>query len=254
MHLLLVLLFQFPPVAFLVPEWFDPEVDKTKVSRIESGGIVLYAENLSVNGRHMIFDIEIINNTEQAVEFDCGAMFYIATDIPFPTGEDMARVREFEGGLARHFPLSEGEVINHLRNEVKSRRTVNLLLGLVSMGLVIYDAANDAKDIHSEWSHSKARASYRRDLVVGAGLAAADAMQYVNRTESLEKRADIHYLGQDILRSGKLAPGQSVRGVIYFESVSNKFTRLIIPVGNTDYSFDFRQASWEDMKSLQSLR
>jgi hypothetical protein len=72
------------------------------------------------------------------------------------------------------------------------------------------------------------------------GLAAMDMAQQVTFTTAEKKGEDLYFLQEEILRPEILPSGGSCRGKVFFPKSGGQYFKLIIPVGNTEYAFDYR--------------
>jgi hypothetical protein len=252
MYLFLFFTFLASTSDFLVPAWFDPKIDKTTTAKIESDGILILATNIMADDRYSMFDIEITNKTKNALPVDCAVMYILTTKEPFPEGLDAKENAEFENRISKRYRLSE-DAIKGLNNKSDNGlKDAGLVLNIISAGLLLFDAVADVSDHHSEWTPSRARLSLGRDLAVATSLVAADVVNHINAYSSIENRRFLPAL--ELLNNRILKPGESVRGVIYFPSGGLEFSRLIIPIGNTDFTFDFRRATREDEQAILRFR
>jgi hypothetical protein len=239
----------------LVPAWFDPEVHSSKDSRMDFDGLTIITENLEVNDQHLVFDVEIRNHTTHPVHVKPEVMYYLGSEVPFPPETRDHSGSSFESNLKKNLAIGEKEVGNQLGNKIKAQRRTGILLGILSAGLMIYDVAMDAKDFNSgEWTAKKANNAVLRDVVTMASLTAMDVVQQQSAMTAQVKGADLFYLPDEILRSNLLAPGASCRGKVFFPSTKDKYIKVIIPIDNTEYAFEYRWAEAEDMRKLQRVR
>ena len=238
----------------MVPAWFDPEVHTGKSSRMEFDGLTLITECLETNDQHLVFDIEIHNEGHQPLLIDPGKVYYLGSDVPFPPETFHQSGTHFESGLTRHQALSEEGVAGQLEKKIKARRRTGILMGILSAGLVIYDVAMDAKDLNSgEWTSGKANRAMVRDVVTMASLTAMDVAQQQSAVTAEKNGADLYYLPEEILRPRVLAHGESCRGKVFLPVARTRFIKLIVPIENTEYAFDYRWADAEDMRKLRKV-
>jgi len=237
---------------YLVPAWFDPEEHSVKYSRMEYEGILFYTEHLEVNDQHLVFDIEIRNQRSYPVDIKPEKMYYLGSNVSFPPETKTESGSGFESKLVKQFTVSEKGVAGQFEQKMKAQRRTSILMGVLSAGLMIYDAAMDAKDFNSgDWTPKKIRNANTRDLVTIAGIAAADVVHQTSVVTAEMKREDLFYLPEEILRETRLQPGESCRGKVFFPTSKDKYIKLIIPVEYTEYAFDFRWADYEDQKVLR---
>jgi len=239
----------------LVPAWFDPEDQPFKSSRMEYEGLTLVTENLENNDQHLVFDVEIRNEGDQPVYIDPADFYYLESEEPFPPETLYQPDSHFESGLKKKQALSEAEVGRQFEEEIKGKRRTGLILGILSAGLVIYDVAMDAKDFNSgEWSAGKANRAMVRDVVTMASLTAMDVAQQQSAITFEKKGADLYYLPEEILHSQVLDPGEFSRGKVFLPGTRDKFIKLVIPIADTEYAFDYRWAEVEELRKLQRIR
>jgi hypothetical protein len=241
--MLIALLFFNVFPRFLVPAWFDPSIDQIKFSRIESGTLIVTVENLEINDDQMIFDIEIINKSQIPVYFDADSIYYIDSS---PSGM-------ISRDPVRNYPSEE-----HLQTEVsmrkmKSARTAGTLLDLFSIGLVIFDAASDMRDMHGEWTPKRARASAARDMITMGGIGVAGLARDHLRYTAWREEENIRALESESLISGPIAPQNVRRGKLHFDNRSSGHLRLVVPLPDGDYIFDFREATPEDYRKITGM-
>jgi hypothetical protein len=249
--MLLFLTFMNFWIRLLVPEWFDPKIDEYAINRANSQGISISVENLLLDDQHIIFDVNITNESPDPVLIDPAAMYYLASNIKFPSDTDPDAILDYEDKFIRNYALSEQQVKGLYTHKIKEQRNKSLLLGILSAGLIVFDIAMDAKDANrTEWNSKTARSANTRKVLTTAGLAAADIMQDQAGYKAWQKSEDLYFLDQEMLKCGELQPGQSIRAKVFFQANNLKHFRLIIPVGNSDYSFDFREAEPEDCRKL----
>lgn len=239
-------------VHFLVPVWFDPAVDTDKYSEAGFNGITIKTENMVITDQHMIFDVRVENNSGNTINVNPDSMYILASDTPFPPDSDYAATRAFEGSLTRHYALEQQDVANRFRENIAKQRRRSTFLGLLGVGLVIFDAAADASDFHHEWSRGRQSAAIARDWITAGGLTAINIMGSRGRESAFYTSQDLHYLDREILKKKTIGTDGSERGKVFFITSDKKYFRLIISAGHTDFSFDFRQATGEDYRRLRN--
>jgi hypothetical protein len=237
---------------YLVPAWFNHEEHSVKYSRMEYDGIQFYTEHLEVNDQHLVFDIEIRNQRPYPVEISPEKIYYLGSNVPFPPETKIKSGSGFESQLEKQFAISERGVADQFEHKMKAQRRNSILMGVLSAGLIVFDAAMDAKDFNSgDWTPKKIRNANTRDLVTIAGIAAADVVHRNSVMTAEMKREDLFFLPEEILKEINLEPGESCRGKVFFPTSRDRYIKLIIPVEYTEYAFDFRWADYEDQKRLK---
>lgn len=239
--LFLSLLFFTCCTRSLVPAWFDKKHNPNRHLYVESDGLTVIVENMEANGLHLVFDVEVINRTPFPVHVLPDRMYCYASDAPFPYGMQDNSSGEYEQGLAKNYAMAEKEVSDHFELMIKKQKRASLAMGLLSAGLIIFDVAMDAKDVNTgEWTKKKADNAMIRDVVTMSSLAVMDMAQQVTYTTAEKKGEDLFFLQDEILRPEVLFSGGSCRGKVFFPKSGGQYYKLIIPVGNTEYAFDFR--------------
>ena len=240
-----------PIINFLVPAWFDPKIDNTRVSHAEADGVAIQVENLVVNDQQMIFDVTIDNNRTGSVPVNPGSIYILGSDKPFPPDSDINLAETFESQLAKHYALDETHVASQFRHKIAAQQTRTAIFGLLGVGLMIWDAAADAGAYHHEWTPHRANGVIFRDWITAAGLTALNLADDQAGQAAGEKSQDLYYLNREILKHQIIPEGGSARGKVFFPSDRHTYYRLIIPAGDTDYTFDFRQATEADYRKLR---
>ena len=54
----------------MVPGWFDSNVNSKKHNWLDYQGIVIVAENIEVNDRQIVFDVEVKNETDHRLRLN----------------------------------------------------------------------------------------------------------------------------------------------------------------------------------------
>ena len=236
---------------YLVPSWYNARVHSDKHDWLEYNGITVLAENLESEDQHLVFDIEIKNETNHRLRFDPADIFYMGSNIPYPPANDHALTSKFESELVKSKAFSEKDVAAYFKKKAKKQRTAGLIAGILSASLVVIDATLDAKDFSSkEWSSKKLKNSNTRDVITFASVAALGIVQEQTAMSASMSQEELHYLPDEILNATEIQPGQSYRGKAYLPLTKDKYIRLIIPLGSNDFSFNFR---WADDRTFRNL-
>jgi hypothetical protein len=225
----------------LVPAWYDTKHSPNRYIRLESDGLTLVVENMEINSQYLVFDVEVMNRTPFPVHVLPERMYCYTSDVPFPVGMQQNASGEYEKGLIKKYAMPEREVAHQIDAMIKKQKRTGLAMGLLSAGLIIFDVAMDAKSVNTgEWTKKKADNALIRDVVTITGLAAADMVQEASFMTAEKKGADLFYLQDEMLRPEILPSGGTCRGKIFFPGSRGKYFKLIIPVGDMEYAFDFR--------------
>jgi hypothetical protein len=247
--LFLIILSSSCSTQILVPGWFDPKVDNKKHNWLDYDGITIVAENLEVNDQHFVFDVEIKNETNYRLRFDPEFVYYLGSNTPYPSHNSQYRV-DFESKLKKRYTLSEDEVARDYERQIRSQKTTNLITGILSAGLLVFDAAmstNISKETSSKFFSQEAI----RSMVTVGGLAAMDIVREQAAMSATDAREDLHFLSREIIDEGVIYPGKTFRGKIFFRTSREKYIRMIIPVESNEFSLDFRWADGKDKRKLK---
>lgn len=228
----------------LVPAWFDPHTDVTKQSLAADERLEVYAENLEVNDRHIVFDVTIVNRNEEPVYVDPEAMRLMVWGMPYAA--EPSAVNQYNG-------LSAGQLRRELEQKVRAANTAGFLAGLLSVGLVALDIAGDAGAAQvPEWTSAVIRQNRNRDLAVMAGLAGLGVAGELSQAAAFRAGQDLEFLDREYLHPGLVHPGQSLRGKVFFRSGECRGYRLILPLDGHEFVFEFRKARAADRRRLNA--
>jgi hypothetical protein len=227
----------------------------------EYDSVSVMAQNLEVKGGYLIFDVEINNRSEHPVEVIPKHVCYYASAGPFQAVDSVEDVHAaslfYQNNFnAKEWPMQPGEVEAYFEERIKVKQGIGFALILAGAGLVIHDAVQDAQDANKlEWTPSDAKKAMTRDVLTASGLVAIDITGEGLATAANKDGVEIQYLPDELLPQKTIAPGQSYRGKVFFRKKENyKYYRMIVPIGNTDHVFDFRQPTSEEKLSLNAQK
>jgi hypothetical protein len=238
----------------MVPGWFDAEVNSKKHNWLDYHGIVVVAENIEVNDRQIVFDVEVKNETDHRLRFNPEEAFYLASDDPFPLNYQDGYNSELESSLKKHYAFSEKEVARYYENKVKSQKRANLITGIISAGLLVFDAAMASKGVPVEASSKFFNQETIRSMVTIGGLAAMDIVREQSAITAMQASEDLHFLPGEILEEGVIMPGQVYRGKVYFPITRKDNIRVILSVESREFLLDFRWATQKEVRKLYKAR
>lgn len=250
--LFLVLISSSCSTQILVPGWFDHKVDNKKHNWLDHEGITIIAENLEVNNQHFIFDVEIKNETNYRLRFDPEHVYYVGSNTSYPLQNHEEQII-FESKLKKHYTLSEDEVARDFDRQIRSQKTTNLITGILSAGLLVFDAAMStsvSKEASSKFFSQEAI----RSMVTVGGLAAMDVVREQAAMSAADAKEDLHFLSNEIIDEAVIYPGKTFRGKMYFRPSRDKFIRMIIPIESSDFALDFRWADGKEQRKLRRTR
>lgn len=238
----------------LVPGWFDSKVNSKKHNWLDYQGIVIVAENIEVNDRQIIFDVEVKNETDHRLRFNPEEAYYLASNSPFQHDYQDGYTSEVESNLKKYYALSEKEVVRYYENKVKSQKRTNLITGIISAGLIVFDVAMASKGASVEASSKFFNQETIRSMVTVGGLAAMDVVREQSAITAMQASEDLHFLPDEILEEGVIMPGQTFRGKIFFPVTRNDFVRMVVTAESKEFVLDFRWASVKEQRKLYRTR
>jgi len=234
----------------MVPGWFDSNVNSKKHNWLDYQGIVIVAENIEVNDRQIVFDLEVKNETDHRLRFNPEEAYYLASNAPFPLDYRDGNISEVESKLKKHYAFSEKEVARYYENKVKSQKRANLITGIISAGLLVFDAAMASNGMSVESSSKFFNQETIRSMVTIGGLAAMDVVREQSAITAMQASEDLHFLPGEILEEGVVMPGQVFRGKVFFPITRDDFVRMIVPVESREFVLDFRWATKKEQRKL----
>jgi hypothetical protein len=235
----------------LVPSWFDHKTEAKKHNWLDYEGIIVIAENLDVTDRHFVFDVEIKNETDYRIRFNPETIYYMGSNAPYPS-ESQEEVRlDFETKLKKYHALSEEEVVRHLEQRIKREKRTHLITGILSAGLIAFDAAMSAEAMNSEVTSKLISQEAIRSAFTFGGLAAMDVVRGQSAMTAAAAREDLYFLPEELLEESVILPGETYRGKVFFPACHDRFIRMLVPVETNDFALDFR---WADNRELRKLR
>lgn len=220
--------------SLLVPSWFDGSVDTQNVSYASDDYISVYAENLKMDDRFIAFDVHVVNRGTTPLLFEMESIMLIVNEL-YVDGQ--------EGGTMLREPIPARQLQRQLERRMGSVNTGNFLLGLLGATLVAYDATRDAGGV-SVASSGGERIVYGRDMdmaiaatLTGLGIAGNLGNRALYRLGGEWAQVDQYYL-----HSCEVPPGNSVRGLVYFDACAGLTYRLVVPLEGSEFVFNFRRA------------
>ena len=198
-------------------------------------------------------DVEVKNETDHRLRFNPEEAFYLASDDPFPLDYQDGYNSEIESNLKKHYAFSEKEVARYFENKVKSQKRTNLITGILSAGLLVFDVAMASKGVPVEASSKFFNQEAIRSMVTVGGLAALDVVREQSTITAMQASEDLHFLPGEILEEGIIMPGQSFRGKVFFPVTRNDFIRMILTIESNEFVLDFRWANGKEQRTLRKL-
>jgi hypothetical protein len=239
---------------FLVPNAFDRKYDDSKVAVIDNDDHVVIIENLERNAAALVFDVEIRNFSLRELDVSPVDMRMLASDHRFPTlaESDQVTVTNFERDLNHYAALNSDEAVEGYHKLLRSRKALGIALVALAAGLATWDAVKDAQEWQSSiWTDAMANKSATRDFITMAGIFSADMANSIIREANLRHSEDMHFIHQEILEYTLVKPMEAVRGKVFFPGGKHKYSRIIIPLADNEYVFDFRKPTGKERQYLK---
>lgn len=232
----------------LVPLSYDKEkLHNELVQTLETNDAVVSISYMQSQNNLYIFDLEIVNLSQEEIQVAPQQISFYASPKIFPAIKDPTvdvhalTISHSVLSMRRQFANSPAETKKIYADEAKVKSGAATFFTLLAVGLVVYDAAKDSKDYYKEnWTKKDEEKSVGRDVLV------ATTLQVSNLTASSAYNAqeDNHYIPFELLPECTIKPNDSVRGKIFIPiEYSYRFSRVVVPVGDKDYVFDFKRRS-----------
>jgi hypothetical protein len=239
-----------------VPASYSPDQGKAIIGAIQDESLEVFLEHIEQSGKHLVFDLEIINKSDQSVLVDPQKIFYYGAYSPFPGLTNGENVRSAFGhaidGAREVYALDEDAVNRDIRSVVRTQQAIGIVLAVAAAAVVVNDIVKDEEDYSSEYiSKSKAQRAQNRDIVTFASLVTVDMIQSGLEVSQMKKFADLEYLPDEYLHEQALLPGSSMRGKVFLPVREVDHLRVVVPIGSRDYIFDFREASQREMREIR---
>jgi hypothetical protein len=190
-------------------------------------------------------DLEVINNLAYPIEILPQQISYYASSRPFPVLDDQDNIHSKSAPhsdltVGRQLCTSPDAMTTLYREKAQSKAVFASLMAIAVVSIVVYDAVKDGSDYSKEiFTKRDANRSFGRDLVVSAAITASD----VAKLSSHQAKEDDYYLRYEIFPETQILPGNGRRGKVFlpFETY-HRYYRVVVPVGASDYVFDFKRA------------
>jgi hypothetical protein len=223
----------------------DYILDDPKYLGIETDEATVFLEFIESKFGYYIFDLEVINHSAAEIFIAPQFISYYASKKSFkPLYDSTVDVHKIsrpnsELRMKRQYANSPERTRKMYREKMISQaRTAAFLIGLVTVAVAVYDAEKDDRDSKKEsLSKKEENESIGRDLLVSVAESATEAAIEV-ANEAKEDNSDIPY---KLFIESNIMPEDTVRGKIFLPKESYRYSRVIVPIGNFDYVFDFRR-------------
>ncbi len=246
-----LMLFSLPVVSqqTLVPLTYSRAYNDPAYMVLEADSVTAVLEHVATENRLVIFDLEIANRSAEPLQVDPHQFHYYAGNMPFPKLDDENEdihsasypYSEMPGYMRR--ALSKNSVEDKYEKQIKQQKTLAIVFGVLTLTAVAADVALDLKDAKKEvFTSADYQRALNRDAVVAGTLASTDVLiDQVGYTIHRAKE-ELHYLDEELIEPIELTEDAAIRGKVYFPKIGPyKFYRIVIPVGELNYVFDFRK-------------
>lgn len=220
---------------------------------IETEEATVLLEYIGKQHGHYIYDLEVINNSEEEIFMAPQFISFYASPNAFPQIQyptyDVHALSAVNSALTmkRQFANSPAATRKIYSDKVKAKEAGAVLFALLTAGLIIFDVAKDAEDEQKEtWTKKDENKVAGRDLLVNVALTTTD----IAVESTYRARDENQYVPYELFPECKINPSSSMRGKIFIrKEASYQFSRIVIPIGKADYVFDFKR---KGVKSTQS--
>lgn len=257
--LLFIALASCSPQA-LVPYAYNSQIDTDPVAVIEANDLTLYMENIERKSDLLVFDLEIVNNSDRPIQISHPELYYYAGYKKFDQVNDTV-IMDIQNAYAkpeqkvnRRNAMNLRRVEKYYERKASDQKTMGILLFALGVGLVINDIVQDGNDASKAvWTEVDANRAVTRDVLTASSLLAIDIIGHETAKSEVKNEEELRYVPFEMFPEQQVAPGESMRGKLFFPaSQIYKYYRFVLPVGNTDYVFDFRKRKQADKDKLRA--
>ncbi|MBI3219124.1 MAG: hypothetical protein HYZ44_06410 [Bacteroidetes bacterium] len=212
-------------------------------ARLEEPDVKIYLQHLENKYQHYVFDLEIDNQGSEAIYLSPQQISFYFSDQRFPRRELTEEGEKYKRLKRKQFVRKPIEVKELYEQKERSRATVATVFALVSVGMMVYDEAKDAKDrSRSHVTEKEVVRAATRDALVSIALTATDIAQ----KSTQQAQEDSYFLTNEIFTEGKIEACQRKRGKIFLPVGEGlRYLRMIVPIENKEYIFDFKHKGTE---------
>jgi len=232
--------------APLVPLYQENHQLPKPLAILETSDVTINIQHLAYEDGNYVFDLEVINKTEAELTFAPQQVRYYASSKMFSTPIDNEDVHVKSGLnsllttnylLAKSPKAVEARYVEREKNLAATRTFFNIL----SIGMMVYDVAQDAEDIKKEsWTQTDANRAMARDALVASSLFVADATDLA----SARANENNYYSTFELFPDRPIKALSSQRGKIFFPIETDyRYVRLILPIDKVSYVIDFKRRS-----------
>jgi hypothetical protein len=237
--------------ARLVPLSYKPSNPDGPVAIASQDEITVYLENLEYKSDLIVFDLEIVNNTETGFFFDPSKVHFYSSDNQLKqidTSAEDWQESSVMGSSKPRYIMNQRKVENYYRQSIREKETGKFLVGLLAIGVIAMDVAGGGGEI----STGSAFTDVAREVLVGATIVGSEVAQEVITNKQIQDDEDLYYLPDEYLVAQNIESEGAVRGKIFFRrSNSDTHYRVVVPVDYYDFIFDMREAKSSERQSLR---
>ena len=211
--------------------------------------VIVYVENLLMRGDHLLFDIEIENNSKQCLRYHSQSMYFQTYDnkgYQKPNNSVVYRSGDYSPGpLQWQTPAySERQAQEFLKHKIKSQKTGKTFLDLLAVGLLINEAVQESKDNSKPyWTERDTQRAENRAIVNFAAQAALAAGSNIMAKSIISSSWEHEDLEHGYLSFGELDPGEGARGLVVFpKKINAEVYEVFIPLGERLFEFVFEKS------------
>lgn len=230
----------------LVPYDYSIEKDNRE-AYIEVDSVTISLTNLEVQNDHFVFGMEVQNNRNEPVFIDVNKMQKFASEISY---QDTLKSQTLQELIPAMTPI---QVNQFFMAKKKDAQGAAFFLFLLGAAITAYDAVKDAEDeSKNTWTEKDEKNSAIRNIVTTAGLLATDALTEAAFASEENAETELLYLPDELFDAYAISPGEQYYGKILFKKISflQKYHRVILPMEDGRFIFDFRKATPKERRYL----
>jgi hypothetical protein len=216
----------------------------SQTQSIETDEATVWLRYMKSQNGYMVFDLEIANHSPYDMPIAPQLVsFYASSEIFAPphTGQDIHKLSAPNSELTmdRQFAADPYSIEEFYIEKAKSKKVGAGIFMALALGVMAYDIAKDSDSGSKEITTRSEINSFGRDVMVTAAFAAAD----VAKASASQTAEESHYLPYELFPECTIKPGGSMRGKLFLPRESSyRFVRVVVPLSDTDYVFDFRRS------------
>lgn len=229
----------------LVPlSYVNGSADSQLTQSIETSEGTVWLRYMESQDGYMVFDLEIVNHSQHEMPLAPQLISFYASSKTFvllQTGDDAHRISAPNSTLTmtRQFACDPFSIEKFYLRKAKSKKVEAGIFAILTIGLILFDAAQDSQDAQKESTSTRTEInSIGRDVIVSAALVATD----IAKSSAAQTAEESNYLPYELFPECTIKPGSNVRGKIFLPlESSHKYVRVVVPLTDADYVFDFRR-------------